>query len=57
MPDGVAVMPGIVPRLSATPGAIAHSGAALGADNHAIYGGLLGLSDAEMASLVAQRVI
>ena len=57
LPDGAAIMPGIVPRLSVTPGAIGRTGAALGADNRAIYGDLLGLSDAEIATLTAQQII
>jgi crotonobetainyl-CoA:carnitine CoA-transferase CaiB-like acyl-CoA transferase len=54
---GYAVMPGIVPRLEATPGAIGHAGGALGADNAAVYGGLLGLSAAELARLMGEGVI
>jgi crotonobetainyl-CoA:carnitine CoA-transferase CaiB-like acyl-CoA transferase len=57
MPSGEVVMPGIVPRLTATPGAIHHPGGALGADNHAVYGNLLGLSDSDIAALAAQAVI
>lgn len=46
-----------VVRLSATPGRIEHLGRPLGADNDAVYGGLLGLSDDEIASLRAAEVI
>ena len=34
-----------VARLSETPGRIEHLGRALGADNEAVYGDLLGLTD------------
>jgi formyl-CoA transferase len=57
MPEGVAFMPGIVPRLTETPGTIAHSGADLGADNQAIYGELLGLGPQELEQLQAEGVI
>lgn len=57
MPEGVAVMPGIVPRLTETPGRIAHSGGELGADNRAIYTELIGLNATEMERLVAEGVI
>jgi len=38
-----------VPRLSETPGSIETLGPALGADNDAIYRGLLGMSEAELS--------
>ena len=57
MPGGEVVLPGVVPRLSGTPGAIHAAGGALETDNRAVYGGLLGLSDEELAALVEQRVI
>lgn len=38
-------MPGIVPKLSRTPGAVAFAGPDLGAHNRDVYGDLLGLSD------------
>jgi formyl-CoA transferase len=50
-------MPGIVPRLGATPGTIHHAGGDLGADNQAIYGNLLGLSADEIAALASAGVI
>ncbi len=50
-------MPGVVPKLSATPGRITHAGPALGQHNAEIYGGLLGKSDAELAALAAAGVI
>jgi succinyl-CoA---D-citramalate CoA-transferase len=57
MPEGTAAMQGIVPRLTATPGAIRHAGGELGADNPAVYGHLLGLDDAELERLAATGVI
>jgi crotonobetainyl-CoA:carnitine CoA-transferase CaiB-like acyl-CoA transferase len=43
--------------LSDTPGRIAHLGRALGADNAAVYGGLLGLATDRLAELRATSVI
>ncbi len=40
---GEVVMPGVVPRLTVTPGAIRHAGGELAADNDAVFGDLLGL--------------
>lgn len=57
MPEGVTYMPGIVPHLTETPGAIIHSGGNLGADNAAIYGEFLGLTPAELQRLEADGVI
>ncbi len=54
---GSVKMPGVVPRFSGTPGAIRSTGPALGAHNAEVYGDLLGLSDAEQASLREQGVI
>lgn len=57
MPEGVVYMPGIVPRLTETPGAIQYSGGDLGADNQAIYGDLLGLDPQELERLQAEGII
>ncbi len=57
MAGGVTYMPGIVPRLTETPGVIAHSGGALGADNAAVYGDFLGLDTAELERLKAEGII
>jgi crotonobetainyl-CoA:carnitine CoA-transferase CaiB-like acyl-CoA transferase len=54
--SGEAVMPGIVPRLTRTPGVIRHAGGEVAADNEAVYGGLLGLSADELARLAAKGV-
>ena len=48
---GELAVPNLVPRLSETPGAVHWLGEALGAHNDEIYGGMLGLDDAEMARL------
>ena len=55
---GDLVGPGIIPRLSETPGRANHTGRwALGHDNDEIYGGVLGLSIAERVALAEKRVI
>ena len=50
-------IPALTPHLSATPGATTWPGAAVGAHNQEILGGLLGLSDAELAALREEGVI
>src|SRR5262249_28234969 len=55
---GLLAMVGIVPRLSATPGEVAHPGPVeVGADNEAIYCGRLGLSRDDVRALADQGVI
>ena len=54
---GSVLMPGVVPRFSATPGAIRSTGPALGAHNGEVYGDWLGLSAAEQAGLRESGVI
>ncbi len=54
---GPLAIPGVVPKLSATPGRIDRLGPSLGEHNDEIYGGLLGLSAAEIADLKKKGVI
>lgn len=57
-PDvGPLALPGVVPRLSRTPGRIARAGPRMGEHNAEVYGGLLGLSPGEQASLRDRGVI
>jgi len=45
------------PRLSETPGAVRHSGPALGEHNADVYGGLLGIAGDDLAALAERGVI
>ena len=54
---GEVVVPSVIPRLSETPGRIAHLGPALGDANEDVLGNLLGLSGEEMARLRDAKVI
>jgi crotonobetainyl-CoA:carnitine CoA-transferase CaiB-like acyl-CoA transferase len=54
---GSVAVPGVVPRLSATPGEVRTSGPAPGTHNAEVYGDWLGLSDAERERLRAAGVI
>lgn len=49
--------PGVVPKLSRTPGRVTHAGPALGAHTEEILTGLLGMSAADIAALRQQGVI
>ena len=49
--------PGIVPRLSKTPGGVKHRAPTLGEHNREVYGGMLGISDDELARFSADGVI
>lgn len=50
-------MPGVIPKLSATPGSVKWTGPQLGAHNQEIYAGLLGLSHERVAKLTEEGVI
>ena len=54
---GALPQPGIVPRLSKTPGGVRHRAPTLGEHNHEIYGGMLGMSVDELKQLAADGVI
>jgi len=54
---GDLAVPDVVPRLSATPGEIRWLGEGLGAQNHAIFAGLLGLDGQEIEALRERGVI
>ncbi len=54
---GEIAVPGVVPRLSATPGEIRWLGEGVGAQNEDIFKGLLGLKDDELARMREQGVI
>jgi crotonobetainyl-CoA:carnitine CoA-transferase CaiB-like acyl-CoA transferase len=58
-PDGRPVwMPGVVPKLSATPGAVASAGPArVGEHNEEIYCGRLGLTKDDLAALARRGVV
>jgi crotonobetainyl-CoA:carnitine CoA-transferase CaiB-like acyl-CoA transferase len=54
---GTVTVPNVVPKLSATPGAIRHSGHRIGQDTRRVLTELAGLSADEIVQLEAQRVI
>ncbi len=54
---GAVRMQGVVPRFERTPGEVRHAGRALGADNEAVYKGLLRLTDDELARLATDGII
>jgi crotonobetainyl-CoA:carnitine CoA-transferase CaiB-like acyl-CoA transferase len=54
---GTVKMPGLVPKLSETPGGVEWYGGPLGAHNEEVYGGLLGLSTEEIERLSEEEVI
>ena len=54
---GTLPQPGVVPKLSLTPGRITHAGASLGRHTDEILSGLLGLSTDEIATLRTAGVV
>jgi crotonobetainyl-CoA:carnitine CoA-transferase CaiB-like acyl-CoA transferase len=54
---GTVAMANVVPRLSATPGAVRHSGHATGQDTQRVLRELLGLSDEQLQALERAGVI
>jgi formyl-CoA transferase len=54
---GEVPMPAVLPRFSRTPGRVRFTGPALGEHNAAVYGGLLGMREAEQQDLRAEGVI
>lgn len=54
---GSVILPGIVPKLSETPGRIRWSGHRLGQDTHEILAERLGMTDAEIAALARRGVV
>ena len=56
-PDGPLAMPGVIPKLTGTPGRIEATGPGIGQHNDEIYGGLLGLPASERRRLAAAGVI
>lgn len=54
---GEVVIPGVFPKLSATPGSVRSLGPELGEANSDVYGGELGLSDDDLAALKGKGVI
>ena len=57
--DGLGTLPqpGVVPRLSLTPGRVTHAGPALGRHTDEILSGLLGMSSPEITTLRTEGVI
>ena len=51
------VMQGVVPKFSEAPGAVRNACHPLAADNEDVYCGLLGVSQDELADLMAEGVI
>ena len=54
---GTLPQPGVIPRLSLTPGRVTHAGASLGRHTDEILSGLLGLTSGEIAALRAEGAV
>jgi formyl-CoA transferase/succinyl-CoA--D-citramalate CoA-transferase len=54
---GLLPQPGVIPKLSRTPGRVTHAGATMGRHTDEILSGLLGLSADDIAALRAEKVI
>jgi crotonobetainyl-CoA:carnitine CoA-transferase CaiB-like acyl-CoA transferase len=54
---GTLPQPGVVPKLSLTPGRVDHAGPAMGRHTDEILSGLLGMSADEIAALRAERIV
>jgi crotonobetainyl-CoA:carnitine CoA-transferase CaiB-like acyl-CoA transferase len=54
---GTLPQPGVIPKLSRTPGRVTHAGAAMGRHTDEILSGVLGMSADEIAQLRAEKVI
>jgi formyl-CoA transferase len=54
---GALPQPGVVPKLSLTPGRVTHAGASLGRHTDEILSGVLGMSASEIAQLRADRIV
>ena len=54
---GTFPQPGVIPKLSKTPGRVTHAGPAMGSHNDDVLSGLLGMSAAEIDALRAEKVI
>ena len=50
-------MPGVIPKLSGTPGEVRWTGPQLGAHNGEVYGDLLGLSQSDIKALIEEGVV
>ena len=55
--QGSLAMPGVIPKLSETPGEVKWTGPNLGAHNQEIYGGLLGMGIEELSALENEGII
>jgi crotonobetainyl-CoA:carnitine CoA-transferase CaiB-like acyl-CoA transferase len=54
---GTFPQPGVIPKLSKTPGRVTHAGPAMGSHTDEVLSGLLGMSAAEIEALRAEKVV